>query len=221
MNVRIEFTYKTPKGTVTTFSSGEMSAGDGILIAEDLERTGRTKSLTFVDSLENTWNMKELKKFLKGIETEPHNVTVYFDGGFDLESKKSGLGCAIYYDQSGKSFRLRKNAFIEELDTNNEAEYAALHLGLQELELLGVHHLPVKFIGDSQVVINQLKGEWPCFEEELSKWAERIESKLKQLGITPDYELVSRKRNKEADQLASQALKEIEITSASETSPEQ
>ncbi|UOR12793.1 reverse transcriptase-like protein [Halobacillus amylolyticus] len=217
MKVRIELTYKTPKGTDTTFSSDDVHAGKAILIAEDLESIGRTKNVTFIDSLESSWTLKELKKYMEGIQTEPHNVTVYFDGGFDLETKKSGLGCAIYYEQNGKSFRLRKNALVEELDTNNEAEYAALHLGLRELELLNVHHLNVKFVGDSQVVINQLNGEWPCLEEELSKWADRVENKLKLLGIHPDYELISRKGNREADRLASQALKEIEITSTMET----
>jgi ribonuclease HI len=216
MNVRIELTYQTPKGTETTFTSDEMRAGKAMLIAEDLEKTGRTKNLIFIDGYENTWTLKELKEYMKGIQTEPHNVTVYFDGGFDIETRRSGLGCAIYYEQNGKAFRLRKNALIEEIDTNNEAEYAAFNLGLQELELLGVHHLPVTFVGDSQVVINQLNGEWPVFEEELSKWADRIENKLMELGINPDYELISRKRNREADHLATQALKEIEITSTIE-----
>ncbi len=79
-----------------------------------------------------------------------------------------------------------------------------------------MHHLPVKFIGDSQVVINQLEDEWPCTEEELNNWADRIENKLEQLGISPHYEFVSRKRNKEADHLATQALKDIEITGTME-----
>jgi ribonuclease HI len=60
-----------------------------------------------------------------------------------------------------------------------------------------------------------------CLEEELSKWADRIERKLRQLGINPEYELISRKENREADKLASPALKEIEITSTSETKLEQ
>ncbi|SDJ78711.1 ribonuclease H family protein [Sediminibacillus albus] len=216
MNVRIELTYQTPKGTETGFSSAEMRAGKAILIVEDLERTGRLKNAIFIDSQENQWTMKELKELIKEIQTEPHDVTVYFDGGFDLEAKSSGLGCAIYYQQNGKSFRLRKNAHVEELDSNNEAEYAAFHLGLQELERLGVHDLPVVFIGDSQVIINQLSGEWPCYEAKLSKWADRIENKMSQLGIKPDYELISRKKNREADQLASQALKAIEITGTTE-----
>ncbi|MRH44515.1 reverse transcriptase-like protein [Aquibacillus halophilus] len=221
MNIRIELTYKTPKGTETIFSSDIMRAEKAILIAEDLEKNGRAKNLMFVDGHETTWSMKDLKKYMKGIETEPHNATVYFDGGFDLGTKRSGLGCVIYYEQNGKSFRLRKNALVGELNTNNEAEYAAFYLGLQELELLGVHHLPVTFIGDSQVVINQLLGEWPCVEDELNRWADRIEVKLEQLGITPEYNTVSRKKNREADQLATQALKEIEITSTMELGHEQ
>ncbi|WP_261130750.1 reverse transcriptase-like protein [Bacillus sp. Marseille-Q3570] len=216
MEIRIEFTYKTPKGKKTTFSSEELQADQAILIAEDLEKTGRSKNLKFIDRSENTWTMKELKEFLKGIETEPHNVSVYFDGGFDLETRHSGLGCVIYYEQNGKSYRLRKNASVEQLETNNEAEYAALHLSLKELELLEVHHLPVKFIGDSQVIINQLKGEWACVEGELSKWADRVEEKLKKLGIDSEYELISRKENREADQLATQALSGITIESVIE-----
>ncbi|WP_087971973.1 ribonuclease H family protein [Oceanobacillus rekensis] len=218
MKVRIELSYKTPKGTEATFTSDELRAAHAILIAEDLVKTGRVKQLTFIDSHENSWTMKELKKFMEGIQTEPHNVKVYFDGGFDLKDKNSGLGCVIYYEKNNKAYRLRRNALVQELNTNNEAEYAALHLGLQELDLLGVHHLPVTFVGDSKVVINQLNGEWPCYEAELSIWIDRIEAKFEKLGITPDYEIISRKLNREADHLASQALSGTNITSTMELS---
>ncbi|SET16895.1 ribonuclease HI [Oceanobacillus limi] len=213
MNVRMEITYRTPKGTETLFNTEEMRAKKALLLAEDLEKTGRLKHIVFIDSQDNAWSLKELRKQMEDIKTEPHDVTVYFDGGFDLKTKRSGLGCAIYYEQNGKSLRLRKNALVDELDTNNESEYAAFHLGVQEIELLGVHHLPVTFVGDSQVVINQLSGEWPVYEEELARWADRIEAKLRELGIHPEYQLVSRKKNREADHLASQALQEIEISS--------
>ncbi|MUK88022.1 reverse transcriptase-like protein [Ornithinibacillus sp. L9] len=216
MKVRLEIVYRTKKGTETSFVSDYMQSSKALLIVEDLEKTGRLKEITLIDSHDTSWTTKELKKQLEGIQTEPHDVTIYFDGGFDLKTKKSGLGCAVYYQQNGKSFRLRKNAHVDELDTNNEAEYAAFHLGLQEIEQLGVHHLPVTFVGDSQVVINQLNGEWPVYEEELSKWADRIEAKLQDLGIQPEYELVSRKQNREADHLASQALKGVEISSVIE-----
>ncbi|KAA0966302.1 reverse transcriptase-like protein [Sporosarcina sp. ANT_H38] len=216
MNILIEWIYRIPKGPETVFRSEEMPAAQALLFAEDLERTKRAKSISFIDRFDSTWTVKEMKGYLKGIETEPHNVSVYFDGGYDIATSKSGLGCVIYYEQSGKSYRLRQNAPSAELTSNNEAEYAALYLGLQELELLNVHHLPVRFIGDSQVVINQLTGEWPVLENILSGWADRIDDKLKDLGIQPEYELVQRKLNSEADRLATQALNGVSITATSE-----
>lgn len=58
-----------------------------------------------------------------------------------------------------------------------------------------------------------MNDEWPCYEEELSKWMDRIENELNQLGIVATFESIPRKRNKEADRLATQALKGIEILS--------
>ena len=216
MNILIEWTYTTPRGAETNFRSEEMPLAKALLLAEDMEKTGRVKSMTLIDSFDSTWTVKEMRRYLKELETEPHNITVYFDGGFDRDTNRSGLGCVIYYEQSGKSYRLRKNAPSHELKTNNEAEYAALYLCLQELEYLNVHHLPVRFIGDSQVVINQLGEEWPVLEKVLSGWADRIEKKLKDLGIQPTYELVERKLNEEADRLATQSLNGISITATKE-----
>lgn len=216
MNILIEWIYRIPKGAETVFRSEEMPAAQAILFAEDLARTGRAKNVLFIDRFDSTWTIKEMNRYLKGIETEPHNITVYFDGGFDLATSKAGLGCVIYYEQSGKSYRLRQNAPSDELTSNNEAEYAALYLCILELEHLNVHHLSVQFIGDSQVVINQLTEEWPTLENILSSWADRIEEKLKQLGIQPEYKLVQRKLNSEADRLATQALNGVSITATSE-----
>ncbi|WP_153732761.1 reverse transcriptase-like protein [Sporosarcina obsidiansis] len=211
MQVVIEWTYKSPKGKITVFQSEEMPAEEAVLIAEDVEKTGRVKHLSFVDQHDSSWSLKELKGYLKGIETTPHNITVYFDGGFDWEQKMAGLGCVIYYDQNGKSYRVRKNAAVHGLTSNNEAEYAALHLCLQELEILGVHHLPVRVLGDSRVVIHHVTEEWPVIEEELYSWANKIEAKMEALGLQPQYELISRKANGEADRLATQAIAGVEI----------
>jgi len=213
MRVRIDMLYSTPKKIEAAFSSEEMSAGEAVVMTDDMLKTGRVKEVKYTDAKERVWTLKELKKLLKVIEEEPHDIKLYFDGGFDIESSNAGLGCVIYYKQTGKSLRLRKNAFAEGLVSNNEAEYAALHLALQELEFMGVHHLPVEITGDSKVVINQLNGEWPVYEPELAKWADRIESKMQSMGIDPIYEAISRKGNREADQLAAQALRGEEVTS--------
>ena len=216
LKIKIDWTYRTPKGTQAEFHSEELPVAHALLIAEDMERTGRIKQITFTDQYDSTWTIKEMKTYLKSLETESHHVKVYFDGGFDLSTKKSGLGCVIYYEQSGKSYRLRSNAPSSELTSNNEAEYAALYLALQELEHLHVHHQPVTIIGDSQVVIKQMTEEWPTLERNFLEWADRIEGKMKGLGIQPEYELIPRKANAEADRLATQALSGIQVTANTE-----
>lgn len=216
MKVFIEWSYRLPRGKETVFTSEEMPAEQAVMIAEDLEKTGRTKQVVFIDLHDSSWTLKELKGYLKGIETEPHNLIVYFDGGFDWETKNAGLGCVIYYEQNKISYRLRKNAAITGLTSNNEAEYAALYLCLEELELLGVHHLPVHILGDSRVVINHLTEEWPLMEEGLHSWADKIETKLNSLRLQPRYDLISRKLNEEADRLAAQAMAGVEVVATIE-----
>ncbi|SHN26534.1 reverse transcriptase-like protein [Gracilibacillus kekensis] len=216
MNVKLLVKYRTPKGVDAFFESHYLSPEHALKIAEDLESLQRAKELQFIDEHETTWTVKELQNLIAEIETEPHDIKVYFDGGYDLHSKEAGLGCLVYYSQNGSTFRIRKNALIEEIESNNEAEYAALHLAIKELKELGVQYMPVHFLGDSKVVIHQLSGEWPCLEETLSNWADRIEKELNQLGITPKYETISRKDNRKADHLASQALKHIDINSTKE-----
>lgn len=147
------------------FALKQCSPAQALMLAEDIEKTGRVQLLEIIDEYDSTWMIKELKKYLKEMETEPHNITVYFDGGFDIQTKASGLGVAVYYEKNGKSHRLRRNAYVSGLDSNNEAEYAALHLALVELDLMDVHHQTIRVIGDSQVVINQLNGEWPAYEK--------------------------------------------------------
>lgn len=212
MKITIEWTYRAKNGETTVFRSDEMSPALALHIGEDLEKTGRAKNLTYIDQYDSTWMAKELKKYIKEIETEPHNVKVYFDGGYDLGTSYSGLGCVIYFEQNGKEYRLRRNSATSGLASNNEAEYAALNFAIVELELLDVHHQTVQFIGDSQVVINQMSGEWPAYEKDLAAWADRIDERLNQLGIKAEYELVPRKENAEADRLATQALNGTEIS---------
>ncbi|MFK8795095.1 reverse transcriptase-like protein [Planococcus plakortidis] len=213
MKVRIDWTYKSPKNKVVQFLSEELEANEALMVAQDLERTGRTKRLQFADRHNSNWSIKELNNYVKEVETEPHDVIAYYDGGFDRHSKLAGLGCAIYFKQNGKDYRLRKNAVIDEIDSNNEAEYAALSMAVQEIELLGVHHLPVRFIGDSRTLVNQMSGEWAVPEESLARWADRIDQRLEKIGIHPEYEFVPRKENAEADRLATQALGETVVES--------
>ncbi|WP_342558993.1 reverse transcriptase-like protein [Metasolibacillus sp. FSL K6-0083] len=218
MNIQIEWEYKAKNGAQTVFTSEQLPAAQVLMIVEDLMLTGRAKKIVLTDAYDSTWTVKELKKYVKEIASEPQNITIYFDGGFHKSARQAGLGYVVYFEQNEKQYRIRKNAFVDGLLSNNEAEYAALHLSIRELEELGVHHSTVYFKGDSQVVIQQMAGDWPVYEKELAEWASKIDARLAKLNITPIYEHVSRKQNEEADRLATQALNGIEIDGKKELS---
>lgn len=216
MNFSLQIRYKTVKGQEVDFTSERLNAEEALTVAEDLEKTGRLRQIQIFDNSNQSWSLKELKKYMQGIQTEPHDITVYFDGGYDVKTSKAGLGCAIYYQQNQKRYRVRLNASVEEIHSNNEAEYAALHLSIKELAFRKVQDVTVTFSGDSLVVINQLNDEWACYEADLVKWIDRIEELLSHLRITPIFEAISRKENREADHLASKSLQGVEITSVKE-----
>jgi ribonuclease HI len=213
MKYKCEWNYIL-KGKERIQLTSDFFTGDiAIQFGEELEKTGKANNLVFYDELGTSWTYKELKKLVTEIEEDPNEITVYFDGGFQKDTNQAGLGVVIFFKQGKKKYRIRANEKFDEMETNNEAEYAALYYGLTILEEMGVHHLPCEFKGDSQGVLKQLEGEWPCYEEVLNKWLDRIEEKMKFLGIVPRFTSIPRNENKEADRLASQALAGKEIFS--------
>lgn len=216
MKYKITWLYRTKHGLETNLESDFLHLEEAIQFAADFEKTGRAKELLFHDEMGVEWTLKEVKKLSKQVEEEPQDLTLYFDGGYDIETKEAGVGVSIYYKKQGKMYRIRRNAYIEGIDDNNEAEYAALLYGMNILEELGVKYESVILRGDSQVVLQQLAGEWPCYEERLIHYLDQIEQKAKQLKIKLVCEPVSRKQNKEAHQLATQALEGTNIDSHKE-----
>lgn len=89
-------------------------------------------------------------------------------------------------------------------------------MATKELADLGVGQTEVKCFGDSLVVINQMRGDWASYDQELNDWADRIDLGFDTLQINPIYKMINRNDNKEADKLASQALQDISISSVIE-----
>jgi ribonuclease HI len=214
--VKISFKWKyKPQKTKqeVLFTSNELNAHEALVLYGEIESNARTVSLEVRDEHGYIVTKKELQKYIEEIEEEVHDIIAYFDGGFDNDRNVGSAGIVIYYQKSGKKYRIRKNESFDYIYSNNEAEYAALWSLIASLEDLGVKNMPVTFTGDSQGVIKQLQGEWPCYDEVLNKWLDRIETGLSRLRIQPTFEIVKRSENKEADQLATQALNDIQINS--------
>jgi ribonuclease HI len=213
MKMKLKFKYVSKTSSDIWFESSWFPRKETMIHVDDIMKTGRVADLEIIDEMENSWTRKEFVKLNKQLDKEPENIVVYFDGGFDKDSFLSGIGIVIYYDKGDEKFRIRKNEKLTALENNNEAEYAALHNALLLLDEIGVKNSPCTIKGDSQVVLKQLEGEWPCFDEGLNRWLDRIESIIdkRQLKITVDT--VNRNANKEADKLANQALLGTEVHS--------
>ncbi|MGG4491870.1 reverse transcriptase-like protein [Metabacillus idriensis] len=214
MKYLIKWMYSSPKKKNMPFTSeDETDLDSAISIGEDLEKTGRVKSLEFFDSRGTPWSLKELKKLKLEVVHEPSDVEAYFDGNYNKQTREAGLGAVIYYTLNEKRTRMRFSAKAEEASSNNEAEYMAVYFLVQKLEELGVRYQDVTFKGDSQVVLKQLSGEWPVYEESYTGWLDRIEAALKKMKVRPICMPIARKENEEADKLAGQGLKGITIAS--------
>ena len=92
----------------------------------------------------------------------------------------------LFFKQGKKKYRIRANEKLMKwkqiMKQNMQHFYYALNL----YRGIGVHHLPCEFKGDSQVVLKQLEGEWPCYED-VNAWLDRIEEKLKRSRLKPKY----------------------------------
>ncbi|BCB04461.1 reverse transcriptase-like protein [Bacillus sp. KH172YL63] len=213
MEMKIKFKYASKTSSDIWFESDFFPRKETMIHVDDLMKTGRVSDLEIIDEMGNAWSRKEFIKLNQELEKEPENIVVYFDGGYDKETQLAGAGIAVYYDKGGESFRIRKNERLEEIENNNEAEYAALHIAIGLLEEIGVKNTPCTIKGDSQVVLKQLEGEWPCYEEGLNRWLDRIEARIKKLRLKINVDVLNRKDNKEADKLANQALQGVQVHS--------
>ncbi|MGE6260292.1 reverse transcriptase-like protein [Heyndrickxia sporothermodurans] len=216
MKFKIKWKYKGPKTEPIMLESTWTSEKDIEILIEDFMKTGRTIEISIIDEMENEWTQKEFLKLKKKYEKEYKDIIIYFDGGYNLDTGIAGIGMVVYYNKGEKKYRFRSNHQLQELESNNEAEYAALFNAILILEELNIRQLPCSIRGDSHGILKQLSGEWPCFEQNLNRWLDRIEEKVQKLGIKPTYEPITRKQNREADQLASQALNNKMIQSHTE-----
>ena len=127
---------------------------------------------------------------------------VFIDGASSGNPGPAGVGVVIK-DNQGKT--LYSFSFFIGEATNNIAEYFSLLLALNECLLLNLKNIDI--YSDSQLVIKQLKGEYKIRDNTLKvlyKIVKYLTTKFDRIG----YNYIEREKNKEADKLASQAIRE-------------
>ncbi|WP_062197994.1 reverse transcriptase-like protein [Massilibacterium senegalense] len=193
------------------WQSNEVDANQILAVLKYVEKKYRLTDVYIEDEMQQTWRKKDFLKMFEKERENPHDIVIYFDGNFNHAKKQAGIGFVMYYRIHNKRFRVRENAIFTNMTSNNEAEYAALYFSLVKLEEYQIQHIPIIIRGDSLVVINQMNGEWPVYEQNFLYWIKKIEEKIKKLGLNAHYENIQRTENKEADQLARLAIEGKEI----------
>lgn len=126
-------------------------------------------------------------------------ATVAFDGA---SRGNPGRAAAAYVLRDEDGVVKREGTVIGEA-TNNEAEYAALLRGLVEARELG--YSAVEAVGDSELIVRQVDGDWRCKAENLKPLRAEV---VKVAEDFDEFEIrhVPREENAEADDLANAAL---------------
>ena len=127
-------------------------------------------------------------------------ITAYFDGGARSNPGPAGYGVFVVDDQGTVHAELYEPLGIA---TNNVAEYRGLIAALQWAADRDLKQLVVK--GDSQLIIEQMRGNYKVKHEGLKPLYLRARMLVMQIGDVR-FEHVRREQNAEADRLSNLAM---------------
>ncbi|HEV3245180.1 MAG TPA: ribonuclease HI family protein [Candidatus Paceibacterota bacterium] len=130
-------------------------------------------------------------------------IVIYTDGGARGNPGPAGAGVVIIDGQ--KKYEVKK--FLGARQTNNWAEYEAVALALAEAKKKGLAKRPIEVRMDSQLVAEQLSGNWKIKEATLKTQAAKVRALLADFP-SHQFRYVPRKQNKEADRLVNEAIDE-------------
>jgi ribonuclease HI len=132
----------------------------------------------------------------------PENVKIFADGGSRGNPGPSASGFVVLDMED--NVLVDKGVYLG-VTTNNQAEYTALKLALEECRTMGVKEVQVYM--DSLLVVNQMKGIFKIKNRDLWPIHEAI-SKLAKEFRHINYSHVPREFNKLADAAVNRALDE-------------
>lgn len=128
-----------------------------------------------------------------------NKLQIFTDGGARGNPGPSGIGAVVW---NGNELVGRHKKYIG-VATNNQAEYRAVILALEEVKKLSVEEL--EFFLDSELVVKQLNREYKVKDKDLAPlfvqvW--NLSMGFKRVTFTH----VPREKNKEADKLVNEAI---------------
>lgn len=127
-------------------------------------------------------------------------VTIYSDGAARGNPGPAGAGAVLTGDDGRVLVEVCR--YLGET-TNNQAEYRALLLALEQAQKVGADGVAI--FADSELMVKQIKGEYRVKNEGIKPLFEQAVKLLRAIG---EYtiEHVPREKNKHADKLANLAI---------------
>jgi ribonuclease HI len=159
-----------------------------------------------LSSLNQEENRKTLaaETVLSSFKNEINSSSTYllqFDGGSRSNPGVAGAGMALL-DENGHEIWCG-GKYLGDSITNNQAEYSSLILGLQRAQYLGIKQ--IRCVGDSELVIKQLNGQYKVKHEGLRSLWNSVQKMVKQFDSC-EFQHVPRRANHRADELANKAM---------------
>ena len=125
-------------------------------------------------------------------------LTIYTDGACFGNPGPMGIGIAIWKD--GKNIK-EISEYLGE-GTNNIAEYTAVFRALEEAKKLDEKDIKIK--SDSQLIVNQLNGEYKTKNKMLKSLKQKID--MLRISMHVSFQHIPREKNTVADKLSKQAI---------------
>lgn len=132
----------------------------------------------------------------------PVRLVVHIDGASKGNPGPAGAA-AVFEDEDGRPAG-KVHRFLGRR-TNNEAEYAALLIALEEALRRGARSLDV--VSDSELLVRQLEGTYKVRHPGLLPLYQEAQTRIRKLARFSARH-VPREQNREADRLANEAIRE-------------
>jgi ribonuclease HI len=128
-----------------------------------------------------------------------HQLTVFTDGAIRVERNASGLAAVVFDEGRICHWFARRAGGM----TNNEAEYAAVALALEELARLSAAEIAV--YSDSQILVHQMTGRATAHAPGLRQ--AQVQLRLLTAHFAKvTFQHIPRERNRLADALANDVV---------------
>lgn len=136
-------------------------------------------------------------------------IFINTDGGSRGNPGPAAIG-VVFFNEKEEVIHTYKECIGKA--TNNEAEYKAIIKALEILSKstwLKENNSPENEVIcrlDSQLVVEQLKGNYKVKQEHLNGFVDRVKELLREFNLNISFNYVPREQNKVADKLVNEAL---------------